>query len=240
MALQTAALERAFRYNSVDLVDPGAQYSPDQVRDFYSTAYPEIVSAGIDGPEQQEGKLVYTFRRAVGTKGAEGSPIRPATQEEKAAAFEWLRAVSLAHESRRYGRHAEVLLEELAHLNQSAGAARIALERARQINSEGWTPEHDDEHHDDELAWAACAYAAPDVLFRMATDSPRYIVLRDCWPDEWDSTWDKRPRASHLLLSARNQTPPERIGCLVKAGALIAAEIDRINRLQRPAQEVKP
>jgi len=120
MALQATALERAFRYNSVDLVDPGAQYSPDQVRDFYSTAYPEIVSAGIDGPEQQEGRLVYTFRRAVGTKGAEGSPIRPATQAEKEAAFEWLRSVSLTYESRRYGRHAEVLLEELVHLNSKA------------------------------------------------------------------------------------------------------------------------
>lgn len=70
MALQTQQLERCFRYNSVDLIDPGAQYTPEQVRDFYAPTYPEILNAGIDGPEEKDGKLQYTFRRAVGTKGA--------------------------------------------------------------------------------------------------------------------------------------------------------------------------
>lgn len=69
MAIQTQQLERAFRYNSVDLPDPGSQFSVDQVRDLYSATYPEIVSAAIEGPEEKSGKLVYTFRRAVGTKG---------------------------------------------------------------------------------------------------------------------------------------------------------------------------
>lgn len=87
--MQTEQLTRAFRYNSVDLVDPGAQYSPEQVRDFYSAAYPEIVSAGIDGPEQSDGKLVYSFRRAVGTKGVyycppEGQPTTEADLQRMA------------------------------------------------------------------------------------------------------------------------------------------------------------
>lgn len=70
MAIQTQQLERAFRYNSVDLPDPGPQFNPEQVRDFFAPTYPEILNAAIEGPDEKDGKLVYTFRRAVGTKGA--------------------------------------------------------------------------------------------------------------------------------------------------------------------------
>ncbi len=72
MALETKPLERKFRYNSVDLPDPGAQYMPDEVRGLYAATYPEIVNAAIEGPEEKDGALVYTFRRAVGTKGCGG------------------------------------------------------------------------------------------------------------------------------------------------------------------------
>jgi len=70
MALETTQLGRKFRYNSVDLPDPGAQYTPDEVRGFYAATFPEIVNATVEGPEKQGDALVYTFRRAVGTKGA--------------------------------------------------------------------------------------------------------------------------------------------------------------------------
>jgi len=63
-------LIRQFKYNGVALADPGALLSLEQVRDFYASVYPEILSADIEGPEQAGGKLIYTFRRAVGTKGA--------------------------------------------------------------------------------------------------------------------------------------------------------------------------
>src|SRR5690606_39870520 len=43
------------------------------------------------------------------------------------------------------------------------GAARDVLaERRRQIEAEGWTPEHDDEHSTQELAFAAACYATAD------------------------------------------------------------------------------
>jgi PRTRC genetic system protein C len=71
MALTATQLKRAFRYNSVSLPDPGAQFSPEQVRDLYAATYPEITTAAIEGPEEQDDTLTYTFRRAVGTKGAE-------------------------------------------------------------------------------------------------------------------------------------------------------------------------
>lgn len=69
MAITVTALERAFAYNGVSLPDPGASLTLEQVRDVYSAAFPEIVSAAIEGPEQKNGKLLYVFRKAVGAKG---------------------------------------------------------------------------------------------------------------------------------------------------------------------------
>ena len=69
MALETKQLERVFRYNSIELPDPGPQYGAEAVRDLYANTYPEITTAAIEGPEQKDDRLVYTFRRAVGTKG---------------------------------------------------------------------------------------------------------------------------------------------------------------------------
>ena len=109
-----------------------------------------------------------------------------------------------------------------------SGADRIAAERARQIAKEGWTPEHDDEHVTDELAWAAVCYAAPTQVFRRTdwcdtTTGRGSLNFADPWPDDWSSHWDKRPRR-------RRPTRRQRIRMLEKAGALIAAEIDRLLR----------
>jgi PRTRC genetic system protein C len=62
-------LQREFKYNSVKLPDPNPQFTLLQVRDFFSTVYPEIISADIEGPDVIGNKNVYSFRRAVGTKG---------------------------------------------------------------------------------------------------------------------------------------------------------------------------
>lgn len=87
------------------------------------------------------------------------------------------------------------------------GAGLIAIERKRQVECEGWTPEHDDTHDKEELARAAVCYATPEY------DRP---YLPSCiWP--WDPSWWK-------------PMPTDRVRELVKAGALIAAEIDRLSR----------
>ncbi|MCM0757438.1 hypothetical protein M7775_02505, partial [Sporomusa sphaeroides DSM 2875] len=44
---------------------------------------------------------------------------------------------------------------------QPSGIELIAAERQRQISQEGWTPEHDDQHANGELALAAACYAIP-------------------------------------------------------------------------------
>ena len=69
MAIKVEQLERSFSYNGVALPDPGKNLTIEQVRDVYSATFPEIVSASIEGPEQKGGKLIYTFRKAVGAKG---------------------------------------------------------------------------------------------------------------------------------------------------------------------------
>lgn len=67
---------RQFKYNGVVLQDPGPAYSLEQVREFYSTLYPEIINAAIEGPTIAGAKTVYEFRRAVGTKGADDTQAR--------------------------------------------------------------------------------------------------------------------------------------------------------------------
>jgi hypothetical protein len=92
------------------------------------------------------------------------------------------------------------------------GIELIADERSRQVSQEGWTPEHDDEHSTGELAQAALCYAKYAEL--QGRSSEQWFE-RD-WP--WDETWWK--------------PSPDPIRNLVKAGALIAAEIDRLQRRQ--------
>lgn len=85
------------------------------------------------------------------------------------------------------------------------GADMILAERLRQVDAEGWTTEHDDEHADGELLRAAQSY-----VFTAMHGNSR--TLPDpLWP--WDASWWK--------------PSDDPVRNLVKAGALIAAEIDR-------------
>ncbi len=60
---------RKFEFNGVKLEDPDPNMSNEEVRDFYSTHYPELASAGIKGPFQSNGVDVWTFQIKTGTKG---------------------------------------------------------------------------------------------------------------------------------------------------------------------------
>lgn len=97
------------------------------------------------------------------------------------------------------------------------GAERIAVERTRQIEEEGWTPYHDGGHTSGELAHAAVYYAAGEPVYflrRYAINGdPRlpHQHFENAWP--FEAKWYK---------------PKDRLRDLVRAGALIAAEIDRL------------
>ena len=108
------------------------------------------------------------------------------------------------------------------------GIELIAEERARQVYKEGWTSEHDDEHAHEEMATAAACYALPDHLRKPTSQgiipgSPRSTTQRVRVPWRWP--WD---------AEGWKPTPEDRIKELTKAGALIAAEIDRLQRAERP------
>lgn len=118
------------------------------------------------------------------------------------------------------------------------GVELIAVERKRQIEEEGYTDEHDDGRTDSSLARAAICYAAPERLYivRNHAAGPAFY---DPWPDDWPPSFDKRyaygeGKELHGNYPPRPETctRKERLDLLVKAGALIAAEIDRLQRLK--------
>jgi len=93
-------------------------------------------------------------------------------------------------------------------LTLTAAARDVLAERQRQISAEGWTPEYDDQHNSGDMAFAAACYA---------TATPEGFSDIVQWP--WAAKWWKPagPR--------RN---------LVKAAALILAEIERLDRAGMP------
>ena len=102
------------------------------------------------------------------------------------------------------------------------GIEIISEERQRQLLGEGWTSEHDDEHHKGELAFAAKEYAQYAAFQSIIEyDEKLKYFVPYLWP--WDETWWK---PSNDIV--RN---------LAKAGALIAAEIDRLQRLNKNKNE---
>lgn len=111
------------------------------------------------------------------------------------------------------------------------GVERIAKERERQVRAEGWTAGHDDNHVDGELAMAAACYATPELLYQMDGSGVNEIRFVDPWP--WSQDEDKRPHPGDGNFVGPNRDLPiaKRIRQLEKAGALIAAEIDRLLRL---------
>jgi len=61
--------QRVFRYSGLILPDPDPRLDLESVRSMYAATYPEITTAALTGPEAVDGKLVYTFTKAIGTKG---------------------------------------------------------------------------------------------------------------------------------------------------------------------------
>lgn len=107
-------------------------------------------------------------------------------------------------------------------MKEKTGSELIAEERQRQIEKEGWTPEHDETHSRCTLAVAGASYAL-DVASRESGEHESWKKLygegaKQIWP--FDSEWHK-------------PTPDDPIRQLVKAGALICAEIDRLQRNKR-------
>lgn len=95
-----------------------------------------------------------------------------------------------------------------ADLSRASGVELIRVERDRQIEVEGWSHDHDLEHERGQLSIAAAWYAVEgtDASISYPDDEPE----GSGWP--WGPQWCK---------------PKDRVRNLTRAGALIAAEIDR-------------
>lgn len=104
---------------------------------------------------------------------------------------------------------------------------QIADERARQINAEGYSHEHDDTHREGEIAIAAACYAAPHRIY-VKRDYADGVTFSDPWPAGWRG--DKRPYDGNVVRSNASKGEAKRRDLLVKAAALIVAEIERIDR----------
>ena len=94
-------------------------------------------------------------------------------------------------------------------------AADVLAERQRQTSVENWTAAHDDKYTAHELLSAACCYA---MCHRLDPET-----LPANWP--WDASWWKP------TTQRRN---------LIKATALILAEIERLDRAAAPQTTEKP
>lgn len=102
---------------------------------------------------------------------------------------------------------AEKRIAELEARSFNPAILDVVAERQRQKTIEGWTPEHDDEHCNGELAMAAVCYINETGTVNRNGGKP--------WGWPWDASWWK---------------PKTRRRNLVKAGALILAEIERLDR----------
>lgn len=93
----------------------------------------------------------------------------------------------------------------------------IAAERRRQVDVEGWTPEHDDSHHNGELLAAAQAYFHHATHRADAASLGHSYVTKAAppgWP--WELKWWK---------------PKEPRRDLIRSGALAKAEEERLTRI---------
>jgi len=101
---------------------------------------------------------------------------------------------------------------------KKSGVQLISEERERQIKIEGWNKHHDAQHDKEELAKAAVCYATPERLrVKFKNGKPKMFP----WAIHW---WKPTSFSSKRYELTR-------IRELEKAGALIAAEIDRLNNL---------
>lgn len=108
------------------------------------------------------------------------------------------------------------LLDTLEKISDAA--LLITHERQRQIEQEGYDAEHDDGygHRDGEIAHAAAAYALGSGRITNIDGSHEVNI----WPRKWgpeDDTIKRKPRIRQLVI----------------AGALIIAEIERLQRKEK-------
>ena len=111
----------------------------------------------------------------------------------------------------------------------SAAALDVVSERKRQMDIESWSYDHDDLHVEGELATAAACYIRPDL--RQVKPIQGGNDISDPWP--WYEYADVSGGRGDCPVHGQQKAwwkPTDRRRDLVKAGALIIAEIERLDR----------
>lgn len=108
------------------------------------------------------------------------------------------------------------LLQAVAETPSMRAAFDVLVERQRQIDAEGWTAAHDDEHVNDEIAAMACFYAMPSGAREWSAKETGYgdTLGEAMIPEGWVAKAKDGDRRREL----------------VKAAALVIAEIERLDR----------
>ena len=99
----------------------------------------------------------------------------------------------------------------------------ISDERARQLESEGYSLGHDSQHDSRELAMAAGCYVQHYIGRSWVVGTPNDDYRFEATPDDWP--WE-----------VADWKPKQPTRDLVRAAALIAAEIDRLMRNEQVSQ----
>ena len=125
-----------------------------------------------------------------------------------------------------------MIMAELNINDMKTGIEIIADERMRQIEEEGYTSENDDVQTDGGLPSAAAVYAL------IPNDRDHYLEEEECTMGEmiWPWAHHSYKPSKGDVYSLKHHTSEEfeeRIHELAKAGSLIAAEIDRLQRLNK-------
>lgn len=113
---------------------------------------------------------------------------------------------------------------KVSSTNGRVGAELIEKERSRQIMTEGFDDAHDDAHAPGEMESAAASYLMAAAMQARYPDDGLPPEPPPMWPTEWSTNIWWKPSKDPV----RN---------LVKAGALIAAAIDRIKRARNTSPQ---
>lgn len=105
----------------------------------------------------------------------------------------------------------------MTNAHMSKAASDVLAERHRQIESKGWTQQHDDEHDNGYLGAAAAGYAFSAACV-IAQGGQIAAHSEDNPPEIFPPEWRFKPGPPRAML--------------VKAAALILAEIERLDRMK--------
>lgn len=215
---ELAWADEAMAMHWIDRYAAGIDAEPQMSRILRCVSAPPSVASETAGPADHAG-LVERFRRQIEVAKHYAADEKPKHENALPSVFEL-----------QIGHLEDIGNEMIAAISKQRTSEHAGLveawrdvldERKRHVDVEGWTLKHDDEHEGGELAQAAACYAMGDTMIRFTVPDPEFPSRRvnsgrKIWP--WANEWWK---------------PSNRRRDLVKAGALIIAEIERLDRKER-------